>query len=127
MELIDGMAVFGDPIEESALNLRDKAAAQLGTVGSGNHYVDIFVDEQDRVWVGAHFGSRGFGHGIATWALTAGGASNGMDVAPLVLSTDSTLGTEYLAAMHLAGRYAYAGRDRVCDRVVKLLVAKKLH
>ena len=34
------------------LNLRDKAAAQLGTVGSGNHYVDVFVDEQDRVWIG---------------------------------------------------------------------------
>ena len=120
--------LFDDPAWPllRSLNLRDKAAAQLGTVGSGNHYVDIFVDEQDRVWVGAHFGSRGFGHGIATWALTAGGASNGMDVAPLVLSTDSALGTEYLAAMHLAGRYAYAGRDWVCDRVVKLLGANKL-
>lgn len=108
------------------LNLRDKAAAQLGTVGSGNHYVDVFTDEQDRVWVGVHFGSRGLGHGIATWALQAGGASHGMDVAPLVLPVDSALGTEYLAAMKLAGRYAYAGRDWVCDRVLKILGAHTL-
>lgn len=108
------------------LNLRDKAAAQLGTVGSGNHYVDVFVDERDRVWIGVHFGSRGLGHGIATWAFKAGGAVDAMDVAPLVLDVDSALGGEYLAAMHLAGRYAYAGRDWVCDRVVKILGACKL-
>ena len=120
--------LFDDPAWPvlRSLNLRDKAAAQLGTVGSGNHYVDLFVDELDRVWVGAHFGSRGLGHGIATWALKEGGARDGMDVAPLVLSTDSELGTDYLAAMHLAGRYAYAGRDWVCDRVVKILGARKL-
>lgn len=120
--------LFDDPAWSviRQLNLRDKAAAQLGTVGSGNHYVDLFVDEQDRVWVGVHFGSRGLGHGIATWALKAGGAVDAMDVAPLVLDADSALGTEYLAAMHLAGRYAYAGRDWVCDRVVKILGAHKL-
>jgi tRNA-splicing ligase RtcB (3'-phosphate/5'-hydroxy nucleic acid ligase) len=120
--------LFDDPAWPALkhLNLRDKAAAQLGTVGSGNHYVDLFADEEDRVWVGVHFGSRGFGHGIATWALKAGGASDGMDVAPLVLDADSPLGSEYLAAMHLAGRYAYAGRDWVCDRVVKILGARKL-
>jgi len=108
------------------LDLRDKAAAQLGTVGSGNHYVDVLVDEQDRVWIGVHFGSRGFGHGIATWALKAGGASDGMDVASLVLEVVSALGAEYIAAMNLAGRYAYAGRDWVCDRVVKILGARIL-
>ena len=120
--------LFDDPAWSviKKLQLRDKAAAQLGTVGSGNHYVDIFTDENDRVWVGVHFGSRGFGHGIATWALRAGGASDGMDVAPLVLDADSDLGADYIAAMSLAGRYAYAGRDWVCDRVVKILGARKL-
>jgi tRNA-splicing ligase RtcB len=120
--------LFDDPAWSVVrhLNLRDKAAAQLGTVGSGNHYVDVFADEQDRVWVGVHFGSRGFGHGVATWALRAGGAKDGMDVNPLVLEVDSNLGAEYVAAMNLAGRYAYAGRDWVCDRVVKILGARKL-
>jgi len=41
---------------------RRLARQQLGTVGSGNHYVDLFTDEQDRVWIGVHFGSRGLGH-----------------------------------------------------------------
>lgn len=120
--------LFDDPAWSvvKRLQLRDKAAAQLGTVGSGNHYVDVFTDEQDRVWVGVHFGSRGFGHGIATWALKAGGAGDGMDVAPLVLPVDSGLGAEYIAAMNLAGRYAYAGRDWVCDRVARILGARKL-
>ena len=45
--------------------LRAKARQQLGTVGSGNHYVDVFTDEADHVWVGVHFGSRGFGFGVA--------------------------------------------------------------
>jgi tRNA-splicing ligase RtcB (3'-phosphate/5'-hydroxy nucleic acid ligase) len=118
-------ALFDDPAWSviKHLQLRDKAAAQLGTIGSGNHYVDVFTDEEDRVWVGVHFGSRGFGHGIATWALKAGGASDGMDVAPLVLSVDSDLGADYIAAMNLAGRYAYAGRDWVCARVARLLGA----
>jgi tRNA-splicing ligase RtcB len=38
---------------------RQKAAAQLGTVGSGNHYVDLMRDEAGLVWIGVHFGSRG--------------------------------------------------------------------
>jgi tRNA-splicing ligase RtcB len=120
--------LFDDPAWSviNRLQLRDKAANQLGTVGSGNHYVDVFSDELDRVWVGVHFGSRGFGHSIATWALKAGGASDSMDGAPLVVSLDSDLGAEYVAAMKLAGRYAYAGRDWVCDRVVKILGATKV-
>jgi tRNA-splicing ligase RtcB (3'-phosphate/5'-hydroxy nucleic acid ligase) len=120
--------LFDDPAWSVVkhLQLRDKAANQLGTVGSGNHYVDIFTDEQDRVWVGVHFGSRGFGHGIATWALKAGGATDAMDSAPLVLNVDTDLATEYIAGMNLAGRYAYAGRDWVCSRVVKILGAQIL-
>ena len=106
--------------------LRDKAAAQLGTVGSGNHYVDILADEMGRVWIGVHFGSRGFGHGVATHYLAAGSAKDGMDVDPLMLPASGELGSEYIAAMKLAGRYAYAGRDWVCQRVANLLGAAVL-
>lgn len=47
-----------------------------------------------------------------------------MDSPPAVLDTRTDEGQEYIAAMKLGGRYAYAGRDWVCDRVVKLLGAK---
>src|ERR1017187_35113 len=101
--------------------LRELARSQLGTVGSGNHYVDIFVDELERIWIGVHFGSRGLGHKIATFFLRECGASDGMDADPAVIKTETYLGRDYLAAMKLAGEYAYAGRDWVCSRVAKML------
>jgi tRNA-splicing ligase RtcB len=108
---------------EAAQPLKRMAQDQLGTVGSGNHYVDLFTDEMDRVWIGVHFGSRGLGHKIATWFLKAAGAKDGMDVEPCVIGANSDLGTQYLEAMHLAGDYAYAGRDWVCKKVAGLLGA----
>jgi tRNA-splicing ligase RtcB len=108
---------------EAAKPLKRMAQDQLGTVGSGNHYVDLFTDEMDRVWIGVHFGSRGLGHKIATWFLKAAGAKDGMDVEPCVIGADTDLGAQYLDAMHLAGDYAYAGRDWVCKKVAGLLGA----
>jgi tRNA-splicing ligase RtcB (3'-phosphate/5'-hydroxy nucleic acid ligase) len=106
---------------EANRDLKNLAQDQLGTVGSGNHYVDIFEDELERIWVGVHFGSRGLGHKTATWFLRAGGAKDGMDVDPLVLSMDSDLGQQYQEAMQLAGLYAYAGRDWVCQKVADII------
>jgi len=106
--------------------LKQMARQQLGTIGSGNHYVDLFSDEQGRVWIGVHFGSRGLGHKTATYFLKAGGAKDGIDVDPLVIPVKSALGSDYLACMSLAGRYAYAGRDWVCSEVARLLGAEIL-
>lgn len=108
---------------ESIAPLKEMARQQLGTVGSGNHYVDLFTDEDDRVWIGVHFGSRGLGHKTATFFLKAAGAQDGMEVEPCVLPVDSSLGADYLEAMRLAGEYAYAGRDWVCQRVAAILGA----
>ena len=120
--------LFDDPAWKSKAvsNLKDTARNQLGTIGSGNHYVDLFTDEQDRAWIGVHFGSRGLGHKTATYFLKEGGAKDAMDVAPLVLPARSDLGSEYLACMELAGRYAYAGRDWVCAEVARMLGANIL-
>ncbi len=105
---------------------KDLARAQLGTIGSGNHYIDLFADQNGDAWIGVHFGSRGFGHRIATHFIKAGGGRDGMFVDPVVLDANSNLGAEYLACMKLAGRYAYAGRDWVCSRVAQLMGAKIL-
>lgn len=104
-----------------AAALKDMARAQLGTIGSGNHYVDLFRDDDYTVWVGVHFGSRGLGHKLATHYIKAGGGKNGIDAAPTLLPVSSDLGQEYLTCMRLAGRYAYAGRDWVCQKVASLL------
>ena len=50
-----------------------RGVTQLGTVGSGNHYVDLMRDEAEPVWIGVHFGSRGLGHTSATRYLKAAG------------------------------------------------------
>ncbi len=102
-------------------NLKNLAREQLGTVGSGNHYVDLFIDEEDRVWCGVHFGSRGLGHKIASFFIEKGGGADGMHVEPVVFHEHSNLGAEYLQCMQLAGEYAYAGRDWVCQKVARLL------
>jgi tRNA-splicing ligase RtcB len=100
---------------------RQKAASQLGTVGSGNHYVDLMWDEEGFVWIGNHFGSRGLGNTSATKYLKLAGGKDGMNVPPAVIDEDSELGQRYIAAMELAGRYAYAGREWVIERVRKII------
>jgi tRNA-splicing ligase RtcB len=100
---------------------RQKAVTQLGTVGSGNHYVDLMRDEAGFVWIGVHFGSRGLGHTSATLYLKAAGGKDGMNVPPAVIDEDSELGRRYIAAMELAGRYSYAGREWVIERVRKII------
>lgn len=100
---------------------RQKAAAQLGTVGSGNHYVDLMADEEGFVWIGVHFGSRGLGHTSATRYLKMAGGQDGIHVPPTVVDEDSEIGQRYIAAMTLAGRYAYAGREWVVERVRRII------
>jgi tRNA-splicing ligase RtcB len=104
--------------------LLKKAREQLGTVGSGNHYVDVFVDENGAIWVGVHFGSRGFGHTIASNFLAIGqGEKWGTRVKEreVLLPLHDAAGHDYWHLMNLAGDYAYAGREWVARKVVRLL------
>jgi len=111
------------------------AESQLGTVGSGNHYVNLMEDEEGRIWVGVHFGSRGFGHKTASGflALAQGkrfgelAAESAMDSPPVLFQAGSELGDSYVAAMQLAGEYAYAGRDVVVAKVLEILGADSVH
>lgn len=108
------------------------AMDQLGTVGSGNHFVDLFEDEAGWLWIGIHFGSRGFGHKTTMGfiSLSKGkkfdehAPEGGMDAPPILFDAGSALGQDYLAAMRLAGQYAYAGRDVVVTKVLEILGAK---
>jgi tRNA-splicing ligase RtcB len=132
-------APTGDPLFEDAAweavpanqrqALRDKARQQLGTVGSGNHYVDVFVDESGILWVGVHFGSRGFGHTVASGFLALGQGQRWGQRVPereVLLDLDAPLGHDYWHLMTLAGRYAYAGREWVARKVVSILSAREV-
>ena len=122
--------LFSDPAWEAlprgadTHGLKNKARAQLGTIGSGNHYVNIFADDDGVVWVGVHFGSRGFGHTVASGFLSLsrgelwGRRTKEVEV---LLDLDTPLGDAYWSLMNLAGRYAYAGREWVARKVVSIL------
>jgi tRNA-splicing ligase RtcB len=87
------------------------------------------------LWIGVHFGSRGFGHKTASGFLSlAKGlpfderAPDGeMDSPPVLLDVDTQLGQDYIVAMNLAGEYAYAGRDMVCQKVLEILGANSTY
>ncbi len=127
-------SLFQDPAWEAVpprhrQALLAKARAQLGTVGSGNHYVDLFADENGDLWVGVHFGSRGFGHTVASSFIALSQGKQWGERAPeneVLLPLDTPLGHDYWHLMELAGRYAYAGREWVARKVVSLLGGKEL-
>ena len=114
------------------------AADQLGTVGSGNHYVDVLAETDDGsgvdryYWIAVHFGSRGFGHKTASMFMNAAvgkpmsakSHDGEMDSPPLLIPIASPLAQDYIHAMELAGRYAYAGREIVIDKVLDIMSAK---
>jgi tRNA-splicing ligase RtcB len=120
---------------EPQRKLAQLAESQLGTVGSGNHYVNLMEDEEGRIWVGVHFGSRGFGHKTASGFLAlaqglpfdAKAAEGEMDSPPVLFEVGSELGDAYVSAMQLAGEYAYAGRDLVVAKVLEILGAEAVH
>jgi tRNA-splicing ligase RtcB len=126
--------LFDDPAWDAVPSnqrqaLRAKARQQLGTVGSGNHYVDIFSDETGALWVGVHFGSRGFGHTVASAFLALGQGKSWGDRAPeqeVLLDLAAPIGHDYWHLMSLAGQYAYAGREWVARKVVEILGGQEL-
>jgi tRNA-splicing ligase RtcB len=109
--------------------LRSRARGQLGTVGSGNHYVDVFVDETGVVWVGVHFGSRGLGHTIASGFLSLSQGKKWGERVPeaeALLDLEAPIGHDYWHLMELAGQYAYAGREWVARKVVSVLGGREI-
>ncbi|HZI27652.1 MAG TPA: RtcB family protein [Gemmatimonadaceae bacterium] len=128
-ELFSSPAWDAYPHAANATELKNMARAQLGTVGSGNHYVDVFADETGHLWVGVHFGSRGLGHKTASGILALEQNRKWGERVPekeAILPLSSPLGEAYWNLMNLAGLYAYAGREWVARKVVSILGAKEL-
>jgi tRNA-splicing ligase RtcB len=121
--ILDDIAHSPVPMQRELVKL---AADQLGTVGGGNHYVDLFEDYDGWLWVGVHFGSRGFGFKTANWAV-AQTQHKVFGKDPVVIPADSHLGQSYIEAMNLAGAYAYASREWVVNCVLGILGARATH
>jgi tRNA-splicing ligase RtcB (3'-phosphate/5'-hydroxy nucleic acid ligase) len=97
---------------------------QLGTLGSGNHFIEVSLDEEDRVWLFLHSGSRGVGNKIAMhhikvaqelcrkWWINLPDP----DLAYLVEGTDEFWA--YIRELRWAQHFALLNREEMMDRVV---------
>lgn len=111
--------------------LYNLAKEQLGTVGSGNHFIDLFKDKDGILWIGVHFGSRGFGYKTTMGFIALSQKlkfddrckEGSMDDPPIIFDINSEIGQDYIEAINLAGEYAYAGRDLVVEKVLEILGA----
>jgi tRNA-splicing ligase RtcB len=98
---------------------------QLGTLGSGNHFIEVSVDETDAVWLFLHSGSRGIGNRIAGHHIKVAQklmekwwiALPDRDLAYLVEGTPEF--ARYIAELNWAQRFALLNREEMMDRVVR--------
>jgi tRNA-splicing ligase RtcB len=100
---------------------------QLGTLGSGNHFIEVSVDETDAVWLFLHSGSRGVGNRIAQHHIRV--ARDLMQAASVTLPDRDlaylTEGTpqfaRYIAELRWAQAFALLNREEMMDRVARQL------
>lgn len=100
---------------------------QLGTLGSGNHFIEISLDEEDRVWAFLHSGSRGIGNKLAMRHIKIAQEYCRKhwiqlpydDLAYLVQGTREF--DRYMAALHWAQEFALENRNEMMDRVLSCL------
>ena len=100
---------------------------QAGTLGGGNHFIELCLDEEQRVWVMLHSGSRGIGNVIGRYFISA--AQKDMrrhqlqlpDADLAYLSEGSTLFDDYVDAVDWAQDYALLNRSEMMRRVLDVL------
>ena len=104
-----------------------KAVHQLGTLGGGNHYVEIVIDELEHVWIMLHSGSRGIGNKIGTYFISQARealAKQGYelpdkDLAWLDEGTETF--DDYVRALNWAQAYAKTNRTAMVNRAIHVL------
>lgn len=99
----------------------------LGTLGSGNHFVEVCLDEEQRVWIMLHSGSRGVGNRIGSYFIAK--AKREMerwhiqlpDQDLAYLPEGSELFDDYVDAVHWAQRFARLNRELMMDAALRAL------
>lgn len=120
---LEGIATVNDKIERYD-QLAGNWRLQLGTLGSGNHFIELSLDEHETVWAVLHSGSRGIGNKIAQYHIGVAQefiAKNfinlpDIDLAYLVEGTAEY--DDYIEDLHWAQSFALANREEMMDRVM---------
>ena len=106
---------------------RSSWVQQMGTLGGGNHFIEVCLDEANRVWVMLHSGSRGIGNAIGTYFIELARKDAERNQQPL---PDRDLAyfpegaqhfDDYVAAVGWAQDYARANRAEMTELVVEAL------
>ncbi len=96
---------------------------QLGSLGSGNHFIEVCLDEDDRVWLFLHSGSRGVGNRLASKHIrVARDRCRDMDLPDRDLAhlQEGTAEFDaYIEALHWAQRFAALNREEMMDRLAE--------
>ena len=120
------MERWGNLVMKERLGRADekRISRQIGTLGGGNHFIELCLDTEDRVWVMLHSGSRGIGNQIGTVAIEmakeqAAKRAWGLADAELAwLDEGSPEFDAYIEAMHWAQDYARFNRDTMMNIVL---------
>lgn len=102
------------PLSEVATDARvyQRALRQLGTLGGGNHFLEVGVGRDGFVWIIVHSGSRGLGHAIASWYM-----SNCDEYLP-ACSSD---GQNYINDLEVCLEYALQNRQLMVERAAAVM------
>jgi tRNA-splicing ligase RtcB len=99
--------------------------SQLGTLGGGNHFIEIGIGKDNNIWIIIHSGSRGFGYKIAEYYIRKAEQVNVNDNEEINnnfrLSLASELGKDYLNDMNIALNFALENRKKMIYKIVNIL------
>lgn len=90
---------------------------QLGTLGGGNHFIEIGYDETDVVWIIVHSGSRGIGHTVATHYMKLASGDGKAREGHFGFDVNSQEGKAYITDMNFCLAFALENRKQIVKRV----------
>lgn len=111
---------------------RGRHAGQLATLGTGNHFIELCLDEEQRVWIVLHSGSRGVGNRIGTHFIELAKKDMGKQLGSLpdrdlaYFEDGSKHFSDYVEAVSWAQSYARANRRLMMENVVEALSRSEL-
>jgi len=95
---------------------------QVGTLGGGNHFIEIGYDENDFLWVVVHSGSRGIGHAVATHYMKLASGGEKAREGNYGFLTDSVLGQHYIKDMNACLDFALENRKIIIEEILKIII-----
>lgn len=106
----------------SQLFMERKGLKQLGTLGGGNHFIEIGYDEKETVWIIVHSGSRNIGHSVATHYMKLASGDGKAREGHFGFRTDSEWGKEYIKDLTFCLAFALENRKQIVQRVAHTIM-----